>query len=1396
MADIATIVRITGKDETGTAFDSATNRATSFAKNVGSAILGALSLGAFTSAIKGAIDYADQLNDLSKRTGITVETLGALGYAAKQNGIDLETVAKGTQKLAESMVAGNPAFARMGVSIKDADGQLLGLDETLFKIADKFKSYADGPEKAALATEIFKKSGAALIPLLDEGGEKLRALVEEYQKYGGVTTDTAQRADLFNDTIERIKLIQGSLWREIASALLPTLQALANIFVDAKSKGEGFKGIAETITGVVKVLGIAVIGVAETFKTLGTYWAAIFAAMTLAMSGDFKGAWTALKLGWTDVTGSISTAIERAKTVWNASSADMAESAARNFGKVRAPVSQAAKAVDDFAKQLDDLMAKIEGRNLGISGEWAKQFDLLTQGYNRGFLSLDRYRELTEKLLNQQPWAKKEAEALAALIKLEEEALKALQKLQEEATKGLGTYADTNKRIEEENKLIGLTEEARARALVLLDAQADRQLQINAGDLVGLDLLDQQIAKRQDLVAQQITLTRETQATSDMFRSLADRGARFITDFVQHGASAFKNLWNDFKTWALEAFAKIAAQQIIIKLTAGTSLGGIATNALAGSGGSFGGIGDIIGNLFGGGGGSGIFGSLGASFSNLNLAVTAGVDSIGGFGAALGAIAPALGAIGLVAGLAIPLLAGLFSKGGGPKEGGTAGANFYPGETSAANNAVIQATVDALGDSFKSMLAAFGGKGSASFGLGYDTDPQGTAQNRVSSVATVNGAQVYGARDLEVGRDDAQLKAALELEAQRVVLAALKASDLPDDIAKLFSTIDVPTASAADIAAIEKTAATYKLINDALAALPVDVQDHFTAMLDGSQKTAESVLVVVSVIRTFGEVIDGLGPKLEALDAGQIDAFIDALGGAAKAAAAFAYLGQNFTTAADKMKLAVDALNADFNTLGVTAIPQTHKQFLDLLNSFDLTTDSGRALYASVLDLSNAFVAVHGTADEAAKALDAMTASATDFFKKNFYSEAEQNAQKYAAELKKLADAQEALGVAIPTSVAGFRALIEGIDRSTAAGEALYAALIVLAPTVFDLSGAAADAAHQVDVLVNSIGNIQGPIDERANVQNYVDNLLRQFASLADQMQDADVGDQLATQINLIGSKIISLREQIAHYYDVGDFYRAETLTMELNLFIQANQGLAAQLAEFVTLKAQYGGEIAGQLIDLENWYKEQQAALAGNADALAVLATIFGQRWQAIITGVGTGVDGAISQLDRLRKSIAAYLQGLQISDLSPLTPMEKLAQAKAQFDADFAKAQGGDLDAMGRLTAESDAYLRLARDAYASSQQYTDIFKLITDELRTLTIAPPPGSGGPSDPKDPINQALPANGAKIASNEDINGLKKILADLFAAHADAGTEDANAIKTAVERGAVRVADSVHSGLK
>jgi hypothetical protein len=121
---------------------------------------------------KSAIDAADHLNDLSKATGVAVETLGGIGFAAGQAGSDLDGVSAAFGKLnlkiaeaARGEKEAADAFRKMGVEIRNASGQVRTADEIFRDVAAAFESYADGPEKAALGNAIFGKSYQALLPL-------------------------------------------------------------------------------------------------------------------------------------------------------------------------------------------------------------------------------------------------------------------------------------------------------------------------------------------------------------------------------------------------------------------------------------------------------------------------------------------------------------------------------------------------------------------------------------------------------------------------------------------------------------------------------------------------------------------------------------------------------------------------------------------------------------------------------------------------------------------------------------------------------------------------------------------------------------------------------------------------------------------------------------------------------------------------------------------------------------------------------------------------------------------------------------------------------------------------------------------------------------------------------
>jgi lambda family phage tail tape measure protein len=208
--------------------------------------------GGVVALAKSAIDLADDMRDLSQRTGVGVETLGQFKVAAELSGSSLEGVAKGLTFLNKNMVAAATgteaaaaAFKTIGVATTEADGTLRKADKVFLDVADRFAQLRDGPEKAALAMKIFGKGGQELIPILNLGSK-------EIQRFGlGIGPDFADKADAFNDQLGIMKAQTTVLTVQIGSALLPVMSGLVSIIGDVvKAIGDLTKDFYVAIGGM------------------------------------------------------------------------------------------------------------------------------------------------------------------------------------------------------------------------------------------------------------------------------------------------------------------------------------------------------------------------------------------------------------------------------------------------------------------------------------------------------------------------------------------------------------------------------------------------------------------------------------------------------------------------------------------------------------------------------------------------------------------------------------------------------------------------------------------------------------------------------------------------------------------------------------------------------------------------------------------------------------------------------------------------------------------------------------------------------------------------------------------------------------------------------------------
>lgn len=231
------------------------------AKNLGMAVRGAglafkalfatAAVGSIIAIGKSAIDTADAFGKLSTRTGIAADKLLAYVNAGKLADVSQSDLETGLRTLARTQVEASEgvktyadAYAKLGVTVKNQDGTLKDSDQLLSEIADRFQDLPNGPEKAAVAMDIFGRSGQKMITLLNGGSEALDEFGFE------LSENFARNSETFNDNLTKVGIEIDRLKMQVLDDLLPALIDLSETFIDIT------KSIRDAADAFAKFFGI------------------------------------------------------------------------------------------------------------------------------------------------------------------------------------------------------------------------------------------------------------------------------------------------------------------------------------------------------------------------------------------------------------------------------------------------------------------------------------------------------------------------------------------------------------------------------------------------------------------------------------------------------------------------------------------------------------------------------------------------------------------------------------------------------------------------------------------------------------------------------------------------------------------------------------------------------------------------------------------------------------------------------------------------------------------------------------------------------------------------------------------------------------------------------------
>jgi hypothetical protein len=195
--------------------------------------LSATILAPLAGAAKYFSSYGDQVAKMSKRTGLSVESLSALRFVASQTGTEFASLEMAFRKMQRSIYdAGRglstqkDALSDLGLAFEDLKD--LSPEDQFKLLSDRLGKITDDTKQAALAQMLFGRTGTNLIPMFEAGAKGMSQLEEEARSLGLVMSkEDAAAAEEFTDKLDALwKVVQMGVFR-VGSALAPVLEKAA-----------------------------------------------------------------------------------------------------------------------------------------------------------------------------------------------------------------------------------------------------------------------------------------------------------------------------------------------------------------------------------------------------------------------------------------------------------------------------------------------------------------------------------------------------------------------------------------------------------------------------------------------------------------------------------------------------------------------------------------------------------------------------------------------------------------------------------------------------------------------------------------------------------------------------------------------------------------------------------------------------------------------------------------------------------------------------------------------------------------------------------------------------------------------------------------------------------------
>lgn len=1089
-------------------------RVTNLAGNALKGLGGYFAVDAILGFAKSVLDATDAASDLSQKTGVALDQLAGLQLWFQKGGMEAGTLDAAMVKLSKNIAENGKDFAQLGINTKTANGELRANTAVLADAADKFAAMQDGTVKTALAVKLFGKTGADLIPMLNEGSEGLRAMTEMADKLG-LTFDqkVVDQAGEFNDTLSFLGLAAQGVGRQVAAELLPTLQSMAGSFLEFIVKSDMVKKAASGIATAFKVVYTAGVSIVTLFsavgKVIGGTMAFItnnlttfFTAMKQGIEGDYAKAWQTIQNGaqgagailsgtFRDVKADLSAAATTITDVWTGAGGDTVAALTKIQKAGKYTSEEAAK---DAKKQAEAYAAMMSA---------ARELVASTQREADGLAPLNAAQKLNAELTSQLAEGKVKltavqeaglralyatAEANLAVVEAQKtytdymkeqvDLQKDLDKTRADAIKSATDEAEKNERLA---KTFGMTATQIERVEL---ARLKEQLAAKDSDNLNVSEiahLEQLIALKERSAAA-VASTEELEKAKQFWTDIDKTAHDTFVSIADGGKGAFQRLKDTAKNVFFDWLYQQTLKKWIVNIQA-DAVGGVAGTAGAAS--AAGGIGGIASAV------KAVVPAVAAYMPLIASAVAAyaaGSAVAGGFKVGRTGLANFVNSFGIVGGLFNRAFGMRDKEATGTTLSGSIGAGGFAGSVDTAwkqeggwfrgdKSGVEKAAVDAMTAS--GLTAAY--------------DAIKAASADYAKVLGLNADSIASraqAINIALGKDEAENQKAIAAFFGGV--ADTVAGEILPGIAQFQKTGESAAAT------LQRVAGGFQVVDAVLATLGTSSQQAFNAVGVASIAARERLLALSGGIESLGS---------------QTQFFAD-----------------NFLTRAEQIAPLQKQVNDQLAALGyagLTTADQFKVAVLGLAQSGALATEAGAKTYAGLLAVAPGFKTVADYLAEIAggAGLDALRTRADDamsVLSRSVDAQKDVVAKAYAESMSQMEASLDTVSSAISRNGAlsqALRGAMRGVDSpdQQAASRQAAGAQIAAALAIAKASGVLPSTDDLRDAL-STISLDTG--DQSATLADYQRSTARMNAQLE------QLGDLTDDQVSTAERQLKAMQEQ------------------------------------------------------------------------------------------------------------------------------------------------------------------------------------------------------------------------------------------------------------------------------